>query len=362
MNALKTKKVDYYNAQATLETPEKISLLFTDKKKQQLTAKKIVIAVGTRPYHPEDVSFGGVRILDSDTILNLQEIPKSLIVYGGGVIGCEYATMFSRLSTEVFLVNPKPKLLDFLDQDLSAMMQELMKLSHIHLIFGQDYQVIEESEKKVKLVLRSAETLQADYLLYANGRRGNAENLGLENCSIPLNSRNQIPVNEHYQTLNPNIYAVGDIIGFPSLVSTGNEQGRCAAQHAILGTNKFLNSKNIPLAVYTIPEIAAVGLTEAELKSSHTPYEKGICYFRELARPSLVGEEDGFIKLLFCPKTKILFGVHILGYYASDLIHIGQAVIHYQGTLDYFLEEVINFPTFSSGYKVAALEGLSKII
>ena len=355
------KGVVYYRGFASFQNPHQILVQKKDSDDVLLETKKTIIAVGTSPYHPPDIDFSGQAILDSDSILKIPELPRSLSIYGGGVIGCEYATIFTRLGTRVYLISPKPTLLNFIDHDLSLAMNYTMLQSKITLRLGEEYRTIEEKEGRVEVALQSGKTIETEYLLYANGRQGNSEGLKLENCGVAVNSRKQLTVNEYYQTSDPDIYAVGDIIGFPSLVSTGNEQGRIAARHAILGKAKPLNASRIPLAVYTIPEIAMVGETEETLTAAGVPYETGICYFRDLARAKLVGEEDGLLKLIFDPTSQRILGVHIMGYYASDLIHTGQAVIHYQGGLDYFVESVINYPTLSSAYKLAAIDGINRL-
>lgn len=321
----------------------------------------IIIAVGTRPYHPPDVEFDHKYILDSDTILTLDEIPKDIAIYGGGVIGCEYASIFSKLGTRVYLIDPRGTLLDFIDHELSLTLAYFMQSSGVVLRLGEQYNKISVKNKKVSIHLNSGRTIHVSRLLYANGRQGTADKLKLESCDLEMNSRSQLDVNHNYQTRIPNIYAVGDIIGFPSLVCAANEEGRRAARHAVSGEEVDRVGGQMPVGIYTVPEIAAIGLTEKQLMKEKVNFEVGICQFKDLARGLIIGDKSGMLKLLFHCETHELLGVHILGSNATELIHIGQAVMKYKGKVEYFVEAVFNFPTLSSAYKVAARDGLSRL-
>ncbi|MDT8446720.1 MAG: Si-specific NAD(P)(+) transhydrogenase [bacterium] len=324
----------------------------------QVTAKSIIIAVGTSPYHPPDIDFDHFRILDSDKILNLEEMPKSLIVYGAGVIGSEYASIFAKLGCSVTIVEPRGKLMDFLDADLSVSVARAFMNHGVALKLGRHYKAIEGSADQVLLRLENGEEVRGDYLLYANGRQGQAEGMGLEAQGIELNHRKQLSVNENYQTKLPHIYAVGDIIGLPSLVSISNEEGRMAARHAILGEPGHRITGHFPCAIYTIPEVSMMGPTEQELEADGVDYVVGRAFFGELARGLIMGVHEGMIKLIFERSSRKLLAVHLFGEGASELVHIGQAVMCFGGKLDYFTDEIFNFPSLASGYKVAAHNAL----
>lgn len=363
LHTFQNSGVDYIKGEAFFVSEKEILVQKPDSNAEsiQITANKIIIAAGTRPYHPEGVPFDEQYVLDSDSVLNLEEIPKTITIFGGGVIGCEYASIFSKLGSRVYLVDPRGTLLDFIDHELSLSLAYFMQTSGVTLRLGEEYETIEVIDGQVKTTLKSGKIIMSSALLYANGRQGTADQLNLEACGITMNHRNQLDVNEHYQTSTPNIYAVGDIIGFPSLVSTGNEQGRLAAMHAVGQPQKARLENDIPIGIYTIPEIAMVGETEDQLTLKSIPYEVGVCNLNELIRGQMIGVEAGILKLIFHIETHQLLGVHIIGQMASELIHIGQAVIHFGGKLDYFLNRVINFPTLSSAYKVAARDGLSRL-
>ncbi|OGH04698.1 MAG: NAD(P)(+) transhydrogenase [Candidatus Lambdaproteobacteria bacterium RIFOXYD1_FULL_56_27] len=352
--------VDFLQGRAHFLVPQ---LLGVESKAgpTQVRAQKTIIAVGTSPYHPPGVDFSCPRILDSDRILELKELPQSLLVYGGGVIGCEYACIFARLGCLVTLVEPRGQVLNFLDSDLSLALVRAMSASGVQFRLGQDFESLKGQTDRVRLTLKTGEVLESQYLLYANGRQGNVQGLGLEQVGIEVNHRNQIEVNENYQTLIPHIYAVGDIIGMPSLVSISNEEGRMAARHSVTGQRGHKITGPYPCAVYTLPEVAMIGPTEEALKQSGKEYKVGIAHYQDLARGEILGVQEGLIKLLFEPSTGKLLAVHILGQQASELIHIGQAVMAFGGTVHYFVEEIFNFPSLSSGYKVAALNGLKAL-
>lgn len=324
----------------------------------QVSADKVFIATGTKPYHPPDVDFSHYRILDSDKVLALEEMPKSLIVYGGGVIGSEYASIFAKLGCPVTLVEPRGKLLDFLDVDLSVSVARSFMSQGVVLKLGRPYQEIIAEDQRVCMVLENGEEIQGDYLLYANGRQGQGAGLGLEALGIEPNHRSQFEVNENYQTSLPHIYAIGDIIGMPSLVSISNEEGRMAARHAFLGEQGHRIGGDFPSAIYTIPEVSMMGPTEQELEADGVDYVVGRAFFSELARGLILGVNDGMIKLIFERSSKKLLAAHLFGQGASELIHIGQAVMKYGGTIDYFCEEIFNFPSLASGYKVASHNAL----
>lgn len=355
------KNVDCVFGDACFQSPEQILVRNPEKGDRVIHADKTIIAVGTVPYHPSDIEFDGKRILDSDTILHLDDIPESLTVFGGGVIGCEYATIFSLLGVKVKLVDTRGTLLSFIDRELSELLAHIFEESGIELLLGEMYNSIGLNGSMVRTELHSGKVLETDALLYANGRQGTADRLLLENCGLEVNSRNQLDVNQNYQTTQPNIYAIGDVIGFPSLVSVSNEEGRLAAKHAVKGLGVYRVGGDIPYGIYTIPEVAMIGASEQELIDEKIPYEKGICRFKDLARGLIIGDRRGLLKLLFHSETHQLLGAHICGQSAAELIHIGQAVWNLGGRIEYFLETVFNFPTLSSAYKVAASDGLRRL-
>ncbi|MDH5559893.1 MAG: Si-specific NAD(P)(+) transhydrogenase [Deltaproteobacteria bacterium] len=354
--------IDYINGVAEFIGPHKISvILCKTEEKITLTAKKTIIAVGTKPYHPDDVIFDGKLILDSDTILKLDFVPDEIAIYGGGVIGCEYASIFSKLGTKVTLIDPRERLLDFIDQEVSEYLTEKMRESNVELKLNQQYKTIRLVNDQVHILFGSGEKMITPCLFYANGRQGLADLLNLEAVGLKANKRSQLDVNQNYQTQIPHIYGVGDVIGFPSLVSVSNEEGRLAARNAVLGQDVYRISGVIPYGIYTIPEIATIGPTEYQLKEKGVDYVAGKSQFDELARAMIIGRKEGFLKILFDRDSKRLLATHIIGHLASELVHIAQAVIHYRGTVDFFAESVINFPSLSSAYKNATIEALEKI-
>ena len=361
LRTYKNNGIRYIPGEARFLSPDTVVVKCSDTGTQlQIKAQKSIIAVGTRPYHPPDILFDHKTILDSDSILTLPQIPEEMGVYGGGVIGCEYASIFAKLGTKVHLIDPRGQLLDFIDSDLSSKLVELMKESGIVLHLGDPYKKIAVENNLVRIDLKSGRHFQFPILLYANGRQGLARKLSLENCNIALNHRDQLDVNQNYQTSVPTIYAAGDIIGFPSLVSVSNEEGRLAALHAISGRKVQRFGLDIPSAIYTIPEIAAIGPNESDCQKREIPYLTGVCHFNDLARGYMIGEKNGLLKLIFHRDTLELISVHILGQSAAELIHIGQAVMNYKGKVDYFIDTVFNFPTLSLAYKVAARDGICK--
>jgi NAD(P) transhydrogenase len=354
--------IDYLNGTASFENCNTLNVTKNDGSFISIRARKFIIAVGTRPYHPPNVDFDNKYILDSDSVLSLNYIPEEMAVFGGGVIGSEYAFIFAKLGTKVHLIDPRGKILDFIDDQISTTLVQLMEQCGIKLHLGCPFKTIQQSDDQVHITFKNDKTLSVPVLLYANGRQGLAEDLNLESCGIKLNSRSQLDVNQNYQTTIEHIYGAGDIIGFPSLVSVSNEEGRLAARHAILNEDVSRIGADIPSAIYTIPEIANIGLTEKVLQNQEIPYETGVCYFKDLARGYIIGEKVGLLKLIFQRETRELLAVHILGQNAAELVHIGQVVINMKGKIDYFVDTVFNFPTLSSAYKVAAKDGLRKLL
>ena len=334
----------------------------SDDTERVLTGEKIIIATGTRPWRPENFEFNNGIILDSDDILRMNSIPSSLTIVGGGVIGCEYGSMFSALGVKVTIVEQRGSILAFLDSELIDALVYHLRSHKACLVTGDKVvHCCASPDGRAITYLESGRRIVSERLLVSAGRIGNVEELNLKSIGIEANERGLIKVNKNFQTTVENIYAIGDVVGAPALASTGMEQGRRATCHAF---NINENGMNIPLpfGIYSIPEIAMVGATEAELRATKTPYEYGIARFNELERGKIIGDAGGILKLLFHRTSLQLLGVHIIGEAATELIHIGQTVIGYQGSIDYFVNSVFNYPTLSQAYKTAALDGWNKVI
>jgi NAD(P) transhydrogenase len=327
-----------------------------------LNTKHVVIATGTRPWHPSTFNFDGEVILDSDTVLHLKKLPKSLSIVGGGVIGCEYGSMFSALGIKVTIVEAQPQILGFVDQELVESLTYSLRQQKATIINNDKVVRCGRSpDGRAVTYLESGKRVVTDVLLVSAGRIGNVEGLNLEAVGIKSDDRGRITVNEHYQTTCPSVYAVGDVVGFPALASTSLEQGRRASCHAFGLRDKGFELP-LPYGVYTIPEIGMIGKTEQQLSKEKVPYETGIARFHEVERGKIIGEDTGVLKLLFHRGTLQLLGVHIIGEGASELVHVGQAVMAFQGGIDYLAQAVFNYPTLSQSYKTAALDGLNKVI
>ncbi len=327
-----------------------------------LIAEKIIIATGTRPWRPSSFEFDGVSILDSNDILRMKKIPSSLTVVGGGVIGCEYGSMFSALGVKVSIVEQRDSILSFLDQELIESLVFQLRQQKTGIITGDKViRCCTSPDGRAVTYLESGRRIVSEVLLVSAGRVGNVEGLNLENVGLAASNRGLITVNEYYQTSVPSIYAVGDVIGQPALASTSMEQGRRAACHAF-GLLEHPFEIPLPYGIYSIPEIAMVGANENELKASKVPYEFGIARFSEMERGKIIGDRLGVLKLLFHRTTLRLLGVHIIGEGATELVHIGQAVMGFQGGIDYFVNAVFNYPTLAQVYKTAALDGWNKVV
>ena len=341
-----------------------IEVVENDGSKHVLKAKQFVIATGSRPYRPPDVDFEHPRIFESDTILGLEFTPKSITIYGAGVVGCEYASMFRNLGVKVNLVNTRDQLLDFLDDEIIDALSYYMRDTGILIRHREECEQIEGLDDGVVLKLESGKQLKSDVLLWSNGRTGNSDKLALDNVGLAANSRGQLQVNDHFQTEVENIYAVGDIIGFPSLASAAYMQGRAAASHIASTDGDSVSYHLIPTGIYTSPEISSVGKTERELTEANIPYEVGQAHFKSLARAQILGRQVGMLKLLFHRETLELLGIHCFGANASEIIHIGQAIMAQEGsanTLMYFINTTFNYPTMAEAYRVAALNGYNRL-
>jgi NAD(P) transhydrogenase len=327
-----------------------------------LEADRILIAVGTRPASSSKASLNGRTIVNSDQILNLEELPKSLIVVGGGVIGVEYACMFAVLGVRVTLIEKRDRLLEFADREIVEALCYHLRDCRVTFRLGEEVDSIEEQASGgVVAHLKSNKRVPGDTLLYAVGRQGNVEDLNLAAAGLEADSRGRIAVDEHFQTKVAHIYAAGDVVGFPSLASVSMEQGRIAAERAFGDSKAAAHPGAYPYGLYTIPEISFLGKTEEELTAADEPYEVGMAYYRETARGQILGDLTGRLKILFHPETRLLLGIHIIGEDATELIHIGQAVMGLGGTIDYFIDAVFNYPTLAECYKVAAFNGLGRL-
>jgi len=322
-----------------------------------------VIATGSRPYRPADVDFNNPRVYDSDTILSMQHTPRRIVIYGGGVIGCEYASIFAGLGVKVDLVDSKSRLLSFLDSEISDALSYHLRDQGVVIHHHEEYKLVETSERGVLLHLVSGKRIKADAMLWCNGRSGNTANLGLENIDLQANHREQLTVNERYQTSNPAIFAAGDVIGWPSLASAAYDQGRAAAT-ALIGAVENYFVTDVPTGIYTIPEISSIGKTGQELTQENIPYEVGTASFANLARAQIARETVGMLKIYFHRETLAVLGVHCFGYQAAEIIHIGQAIMRQPpgaNTIEYFVSTTFNYPTMAEAYRVAALNGLNRL-
>jgi NAD(P) transhydrogenase len=331
---------------------------------RDLTADKIIIATGTHATRAKGIPFDGQRIMISDDILTLEKLPRTLTVVGGGVIGIEYATIFATLGVRVTLIDKRDRLLPFIDREITDSLAYQMHQHRVTLRLGEEVSKIEpftdDKGERVRITLVSGKQIVSEAALYSIGRTGATDTLDLAAAGVNPDERGRLKVNEHYQTNQPHIYAVGDVIGFPSLASTSMEQGRLSACHAF---NQPAHSEPglFPYGIYTIPEISTVGKNEEELTQEGIPYEIGKANYREIARGQIIGDTAGLLKLIFNLETRELLGVHIIGEGASELIHIGQAVIAHKGTIDYFVNTVFNYPTLAECYKTAAFDGINRL-
>jgi NAD(P) transhydrogenase len=347
---------------------------------EHYTADKFLVSVGTRPARPEHIPFNDQTILTSDELLHLDHIPRTMIVVGGGVIGSEYACIMATLGVRVTLVEGRHQVLGFLDQEIAGAFQYFMRQKGITLRLGEKVESIKEvaaenaevgnsfggrdrrPDRIVEAKLESGKKLRAEVLLYSVGRQGVCGELGLDAVGIEYDDRERLNVNENYQTNVPHVYAAGDVIGFPALASTSMEQGRRAICHALgVCDVRDYNTALFPYGIYAVPEISMVGKTEEQLTDEGIPYETGIAHYREIARAKLLGDELGMMKMLIHQDTHHIMGVHIIGAEATELVHIGQAVMALGGTAEFFIDNVFNFPTLAECYKVAAYNGLNKL-
>ncbi|MDT7701480.1 MAG: transhydrogenase, partial [Pseudonocardiales bacterium] len=327
-----------------------------------VTAANIVIATGTRPARPPEVEFDDeeYHVVDSDAVVRLKRVPTSMVVVGAGVIGIEYASMFAALGTKVTVVEKRTNMLEFCDPEVVESLKFHLRDQAVTFRFGEEVSRVENTAKGTVTTLASGKKIPADMVMYSAGRQGVTDELHLDKANLTADKRGRISVDERYRTEVGHIYAVGDVIGFPALAATSMDQGRLAAYHAFDEPARELHGLQ-PIGIYTVPEISYCGKTEAELTGSSTPYEVGMSRYRELARGAIVGDSYGMLKLLVSTEDRTLLGVHVFGTNATDLVHIGQAIMGCGGTVDYLVDTVLNYPTLSEAYKVAALDVTNKI-
>ena len=356
-------QVDLYFGQAQFVDAHTVKIKTLEGGKEVLTFDSVVIATGSRPYQPDDIDFSHRRVFDSDKILTLDYPVHKLIIYGAGVIGCEYASIFVGLGYKVDLINTQAQLLSYLDDEIADALSYYLRELGVLIRHQEQYEKVETFDDCVVLHLKSGKKIKADAILWCNGRTGNTDGLGLENLGVTANSRGQVTVDKQYRTNAQHVFAAGDVIGWPSLASAAYDQGRCAAAH-ILGLKDTPHVEDVPTGIYTIPEISSLGKTEKQLTEEHVPYEVGQAFFRHLARAQITGETVGMLKILFHRETLEILGIHCFGNNAAEIVHIGQAIMQQKNggnTLQYFANTTFNYPTMAEAYRVAALNGLNRL-
>ncbi|GAB3037423.1 Si-specific NAD(P)(+) transhydrogenase [Bowmanella dokdonensis] len=356
--------VRIFHGEASFIDAHTIRITREDGSIDQLTTNQVILATGSRPYTPKDIDFSHPRIYNSDSILSLKHDPKSVIIYGAGVIGSEYASIFRGMGVKVDLVNMRDRLLSFLDAEISDALSYHLWNNGVMIRHNEMYQAVEGRDDCVILHLESGKKMRADCLLFANGRTGNTDMLNLSAIGLKADSRGQLKVDDNYRTEVDNIYAVGDVIGYPSLASAAYNQGRFAAQAMLSGQCPTSLVEDIPTGIYTIPEISSVGKTEQELTAQKVPYEVGRAQFMHLARAQIANTQVGSLKILFHRDSKKILGIHCFGERASEIVHIGQAIMQQDGdanNIEYFVNTTFNYPTMAEAYRVAAINGLNRI-
>jgi NAD(P) transhydrogenase len=355
--------IQLFNGEAKFLDKNTIQLHGGEHNNDVISADSFVIATGSRPWQPPEVDFTAHNIFDSDSILTLDKKLHRIVIFGAGVIGCEYASIFSGLGTKVDLVNPGEELLSFLDDEICDALSYHLRDHSVLIRHGEQFKAAESFEDHVVVTLQSGKKIKADAFLWANGRTGNSDNLDLDKIELTANRRGHLEVDQFYRTQVDNIYAVGDVIGWPSLASAAYDQGR-AVSGVIIGDDSYRHVNSVPTGIYTIPEISSIGKTEKELTEEKVPYEVGKCYFKDTARAQITGEDVGVLKILFHRETLELLGIHCFGDQAAEILHIGQAIMAQEGggnTLRYFVSHTFNYPTMAEAYRVAALNGLNRI-
>ena len=346
---------------ATFEDPHHVLVKDTDGKLfHRVKGAKFLIATGSRPRNPFDIPFDQHTVLDSTRFLEIDRIPKTLLVLGGGIIGSEYASFFSVLGTKVTVLDKRDHLLSSLDREMGIHLLTSLEEGGLQFIGGQEFKKVSKTAKGVEVECKSGKKVEAEMMLFALGREAHVEHLGIEKAGLSVDNSGYISVNDLFQTIVPHIYAVGDVIGGPSLASTSMEQGRLAARHAF-GARVHHFPTFYPIGIYTIPEISYCGYTEQQLKENGFRYEVGRAYYYEIARNQIIGNEPGMFKILFHSETLEILGVHIIGRAATEVIHIGQVAMSFNSRIDYFIDQIFNYPTYAEGYRIAALNGYNKV-
>jgi NAD(P) transhydrogenase len=354
--------VSIVSGTASFVDPHTVSVSGPDGSEiRQVRAKNVIIATGTRPARPDTVAFDGATVVDSDQILSLDRLPSSMVVVGAGVIGIEYASMFAALGTKVTVVERRERMLDFCDLEIVEALKYHLRDLAVTFRFNESVISVERHNHGTLTRLESGKKIPADTVMYSAGRQGLTTALNLPNAGLTADSRGRIKVGSDFRTEVDNIFAVGDVIGFPALAATSMEQGRLAAYAACGEEVHAMRAELMPIGIYTIPEISYVGATEDELTERSVPFEVGVARYRELARGQIVGDSYGMLKLLVSPDDRKLLGVHVFGTQATELVHIGQTVMGCGGTIDYLVDTVFNYPTLSESYKVAALDAMNKM-
>jgi NAD(P) transhydrogenase len=353
--------IELVSGTASFEDAHTVSVTRSAGGVEQLRGEAILIATGSRPHRPAEIPFDDEAIFDSDSILKMGRIPRSLVVVGGGVIGCEYASIFTALGVEVALVDGRDRVLPFLDAEISAALRERLAGLGVKFYLGERMGPIERTKQGVKISMPSGTAIEMEAALFAAGRRGAVDELRLEKAGLAVNERGYIEVNRSYQTAVPSVYAAGDVIGFPALASTSMEQGRVAACHAFGFDYKQRLASMLPMGVYTIPEISAVGESEETCREKKIEYEVGRARYANNARGLIAGDPAGLLKLIFRREDHLLLGVHIIGETATELIHLGMMVLESGGSINLFIDFVFNYPTLSEMYKYAAYDGLGNL-
>ncbi|MCG8669922.1 MAG: Si-specific NAD(P)(+) transhydrogenase [Pseudomonadales bacterium] len=356
-------RVRLYSGVARFTDAHTLEVVNEDGSIETLITEKVVIATGSRPYRPDDVDFSHGRIYDSDTILGLKHTPRKIVIYGAGVIGCEYASIFCGLGVRVELINTRDRLLDFLDHEISDALSYHLREIGVLIRNGEEYDKVEGRDNDVLVHMKSGKLVRGDSFLWCNGRTGNTDMLNLDAVGLAANHRGQLEVNDRYQTSVDHVYAAGDVIGWPSLASAAYDQGRSTGG-AVLDSEDFYFVQDVPTGIYTIPEISSLGKTEHELTQLQVPYEVGQAFFKTIARAQISGETVGMLKILFHRETLEILGIHCFGDQAAEIVHIGQAIMNQPGelnTLEYFVNTTFNYPTMAEAYRVAALNGLYRV-
>lgn len=354
-------RVDIQYGEAHFTSKSSIEVIGEDGERVTFTADRFLIATGTQPFRPEYIPFNGTSVVDSDEILELQQLPRSMIVIGAGVIGVEYATMMQALDVQVTLIEPRDSFLDFIDKTLIQEFTHEVRDMGLDLRLGSAVTEVKDRGDCIIVKTENGRTANGEMLLFAAGRMGATKKLNLDACEIKTDHRGRIEVDKDtYQTCQPHIYATGDVIGFPSLASTSLSQGRMASCHA-LNEKTLPQSPWFPYGIYSVPEISTCGMSEEELQERGIAYEVGVGKFRETSRGNILGIEHGILKMLVSLKTRRLLGVQIMGEGATELIHIGQAVMNHAGTVDYFIENTFNYPTLAEAYKAAGFDAWQRM-